>query len=75
MKRAWLSANSFERSSDYELIATVSHHGKSISSGHYTADVRQPDRWLRFDDGNVSEVSQQAVLTDRPYLLFYQRTR
>ena len=30
-------------------------------------------RWLRFDDGNVMCVSQQAVLTSRPYLLFYQR--
>ena len=29
--------------------------------------------WLRFDDGQVSFVSQQAVLSDRPYLLVYQR--
>ena len=42
MKRTWLAADSGERSAEYELSATVSHHGKSIGSGHYTADVRQP---------------------------------
>jgi len=24
-----------------DLIATVSHHGRTPASGHYTADVRQ----------------------------------
>ena len=48
---------------------------QSISSGHYTADVLQGDgaTWLRFDDSNVFRVSQQVVLSDRPYLLFYSR--
>lgn len=124
MKRSWLAADSGERNVEYELVSTVVHHGKTISSGHYTADVRQPDdrwahrvrrgkarhrfsaqksyflhckgglhlhrwlnlaslfmlrtalpgcSWLRFDDGNVFQVKQQEVLTNRPYLLFYQR--
>ncbi len=46
MKRSWLAADSGERNVEYELVSTVVHHGKAISSGHYTADVRQPDdRW------------------------------
>ena len=55
-------------------MATVSHHGKVLSSGHYTADVRQPDsKWLRFDDTQVSVVPQARVLDERAaYLLFYQ---
>lgn len=128
MKRSWLAADSGERNVEYELVSTVVHHGKAISSGHYTADVRQPDdrwamrvgqgrsrclgragvvacqacsllkserfslsgvvvilacsrckpapcfcSWLRFDDGHVFQVKQQDVLTNRPYLLFYQR--
>lgn len=74
MKRSWLAADSGERHVEYELVSTVVHHGKAISCGHYTADVRQPDdSWLRFDDGNVFQVKQQDVLTNRPYLLFYQR--
>ena len=60
---------------DYELIATVSHHGRTPASGHYTADVRQPDgEWLRFDDDYVSHISQTQVLLQNTetYLLFYE---
>jgi hypothetical protein len=44
MKRGWLAADCGERGAapEYELVSTVTHHGKAISSGHYTADVRQP---------------------------------
>lgn len=41
-------------------VASLDHAGNSCS-------------WLRFDDGNVFQVKQQDVLTNRPYLLFYQR--
>jgi len=60
---------------DYELIASVSHHGKTPASGHYTADVKQPDgEWLRFDDDFVSHVNVSQVLRRDcvMYLLFYE---
>lgn len=60
---------------DYELIASVSHHGLTPASGHYTADVKQPDgEWLRFDDDHVSHVSVPQVLQrdTEMYLLFYE---
>lgn len=58
----------------YELVATVTHHGKLPSGGHYTADCRQPDgRWLRYDDAQVSVVGQTRVLHDQAYVLFYKR--
>ena len=60
---------------DYELIASVSHHGKTPASGHYTADVKQPDgEWLRFDDDFVSHVNVPQVLSRdcEMYLLFYE---
>lgn len=74
IRTAWLAQGSKERGVVYELVATVTHHGKSIGSGHYTADVVQPDgRWLRFDDGNVFWVGYNTVLAERPYLLLYQK--
>lgn len=74
MRSSWLSRSSRDRGAEYQLVATVSHHGRGTGAGHYTADVLQPNgSWLRFDDGNVFQVSQQMVLSDRPYLLFYQR--
>lgn len=77
MRSAWLTRASPDRGAEYQLVATVSHHGRSSNLGHYTADVLQPDgrTWLRFDDDNVYQVSLQAVLADRPYLLFYQRLK
>jgi ubiquitin C-terminal hydrolase len=72
---SWLDGCcSKERGAQYELVATVTHHGKNIGNGHYTADVMQSDgRWLRFDDGDVVSVKKQNVLLERPYLLFYQK--
>lgn len=58
----------------YELVATVTHHGNNPSTGHYTADCRQPDgRWLRFDDAVVSVVPINQVLQEHTYVLFYKR--
>ena len=58
----------------YELVATVTHHGKDPSAGHYTADCRQLDgRWLRFDDAVVSVVPINRVLQEQAYVLFYKR--
>lgn len=64
---AWLLAN-------YAILYPLAS-AQSIGSGHYTSDVLQGDdaTWLRFDDSHVFRVSQQAVLSDRPYLLFYSR--
>ena len=44
MHPRWLDSASKDRGAEYELVATVSHHGKGSGSGHYTADVLQPDR-------------------------------
>lgn len=58
----------------YELLATVSHHGRSPGGGHYTGDSRRANgQWLRFDDGVVTPITQQQVLHDQAYLLFYQQ--
>eukprot|EP00271_Cylindrocystis_brebissonii_P020783 TRINITY_DN704_c0_g5_i1.p1 TRINITY_DN704_c0_g5~~TRINITY_DN704_c0_g5_i1.p1 ORF type:complete len:1137 (+),score=257.14 TRINITY_DN704_c0_g5_i1:236-3646(+) len=58
----------------YELVASVSHRGKELSGGHYTADVRQPNgQWLRFDDSHVSAIPLKVALHDQAYLLIYKR--
>ncbi|MEW5308384.1 MAG: hypothetical protein WDW38_000351 [Sanguina aurantia] len=44
------------------------------TGGHYTADVLQPDNtWLRFNDAVVEPVSEQTMLAEKPYIMFYQR--
>ena len=57
----------------YELIAAVSHLGVTGTSGHYTADVRQPGgQWLRCDDDKIYRVGWDKVKDQPAYLLFYQ---
>ncbi|XP_008775015.2 ubiquitin carboxyl-terminal hydrolase 24-like isoform X2 [Phoenix dactylifera] len=59
----------------YELVATITHHGREPSRGHYTADARYSDDcWLRFDDASVTAVDTNEVLHDQAYVLFYRQT-
>ncbi|GMI72638.1 ubiquitin-specific protease 24 [Hibiscus trionum] len=59
----------------YELVATITHHGREPSKGHYTADARYPNgQWLRFDDASVTAIGTSKVLHDQAYVLFYQQT-
>ncbi|XP_028789899.1 ubiquitin carboxyl-terminal hydrolase 24 isoform X2 [Neltuma alba] len=58
----------------YELVATITHHGREPSKGHYTADARYSNgRWLRFDDASVSAIGETKVLHDQAYVLFYKQ--
>ncbi|PPD90180.1 hypothetical protein GOBAR_DD12871 [Gossypium barbadense] len=59
----------------YELAATITHHGREPSKGHYTADARYPNgQWLRFDDASVTAIGTSKVLHDQAYVLFYEQT-
>ncbi|GMH15477.1 hypothetical protein Nepgr_017318 [Nepenthes gracilis] len=58
----------------YELVATITHHGREPSKGHYTADAcYHTGQWLRFDDASVAVVPSSKVLHDQAYILFYQQ--
>lgn len=58
----------------YELVSTITHHGKEASKGHYTADARYPSgQWLRFDDASVTAIGSSKVLHGQAYVLFYQQ--
>lgn len=47
----------------YELSAVLTHRGRSSSSGHYVAWVRQKDdTWIMCDDDNMSAVHVDDVL-------------
>lgn len=57
----------------YNLYAVSAHDG-SLKSGHYTAFVSKPGTgWCHYDDVHVTRVPEQAALTNKAYLLFYQR--
>ncbi|PIA46339.1 hypothetical protein AQUCO_01500100v1 [Aquilegia coerulea] len=58
----------------YKLVATITHHGREPSKGHYTADCSLADgQWLRYDDASVTAVGVNKVLHDQAYVLFYKQ--
>ncbi|XP_067835847.1 ubiquitin carboxyl-terminal hydrolase 14 isoform X2 [Heptranchias perlo] len=47
----------------YDLMAVLTHQGRSSSSGHYVAWVRRKsDEWIKFDDDKVSVVAPEDIL-------------
>ncbi|XP_062190060.1 ubiquitin carboxyl-terminal hydrolase 24-like [Phragmites australis] len=58
----------------YELVSTITHHGRDPYRGHYTAAAKHASgQWLRFDDDSVAPVGVNEVLHDPAYVLFYQQ--
>ncbi|KAK2956161.1 hypothetical protein BLNAU_8941 [Blattamonas nauphoetae] len=76
-----------KQDSRYDLFGIVVHHGPTVSSGHYTAAVRDVTQpllpsnslsWLIFNDLTVTRRSLDEILADKKivenaYLLFYVR--
>jgi len=50
-------------SGKYELIAVLTHKGRSADSGHYIAWVKQEDdKWLKYDDEKVSLCNNEDII-------------
>ncbi|SCU82450.1 LADA_0C05380g1_1 [Lachancea dasiensis] len=55
----------------YELVAVISHEG-SVNQGHYTSMCKIPGgQWFRFNDSMVVTISEEEVLKQQAYLLYY----
>ncbi|XP_050386825.1 ubiquitin carboxyl-terminal hydrolase 24 [Argentina anserina] len=58
----------------YKLVATITHHGRDPSKGHYTTDALYASgQWLRFDDSSVTAIGTKKVLHDQAYVLIYKQ--
>ncbi|KAF9921285.1 ubiquitin-specific protease doa4 [Linnemannia zychae] len=60
----------------YNLYA-VSNHSGEVSSGHYTACVRDAasNNWTNFDDTRVSPCDKSVAVSEHGYTLFYVRKK
>lgn len=66
---------------NYELVAVVTHKGRSADGGHYVGWVHQHgDNWLCFDDDIVTSVKSDDILQLRgggdwhtAYLTIYRK--
>jgi ubiquitin carboxyl-terminal hydrolase 8 len=57
---------------NYKLYGVSNHYG-SMEGGHYTAYCKNElyDKWYKFDDHEVSEISDNDVRSSAAYILFY----
>lgn len=66
---------------NYELVALVTHKGRSAEGGHYISWVHQTgDIWMQFDDDIVSTVKTDDILALKgggdwhtAYLAFFRK--
>ena len=70
-------ANSLEGSrldNIYDLYAVCNHLG-SMSRGHYTSYCKNPadGNWYMFDDSHVQPITEEQLITQGAYMLFYVR--
>lgn len=55
----------------YDLISVVSHQG-TVDQGHYTTVACNDNgQWFKFNDSVVTSVTEEQVLDQQAYLLFY----
>ena len=50
-----------KESSKYDLLAILTHRGRTANSGHYVSHVRIDDQWYRYDDEKVKEIDTDAI--------------
>ena len=60
-------------SASYALMASIHHHGRSISSGHYTCNVFYPDTAFLCNDNQILALNNFSQLSDSVYMVFYSR--
>lgn len=57
----------------YDLFGTGNHSG-SVLGGHYTANIKNAnDKWYSFNDTRVEEITENSVITQHTYCLFYRK--
>ena len=58
-------------SSEYKLVAFISHMGTSTMVGHYVCHILKDNRWVIFNDEKV-KLSEHPPM-DLAYLYLYKR--
>lgn len=56
----------------YDLYA-VTHHFGSLTSGHYTASIKNQSAWQYCDDSRIAPGDPNQLQSASPYVLFFRR--
>eukprot|EP01135_Chromosphaera_perkinsii_P007990 Nk52_evm62s1073 gene=Nk52_evmTU62s1073 len=61
-----------KKSSIYDLVSLVVHHGSGAGSGHYTCFGKLRS-WYHFNDNSITNSREGKVVEQKAYILFYAR--
>lgn len=69
------TSNEANQQSRYNLYGVINHYG-TLEGGHYTAVSKNPQKqkWYKYDDQEVTPITQADVKTQAAYILFYVST-
>jgi ubiquitin C-terminal hydrolase len=57
----------------YDLFGTGNHSG-GVLGGHYTANIKNANgKWYNFNDTIVNEISDESIINQYTYCLFYRK--
>ena len=57
----------------YDLYGVCNHSG-NVHGGHYTSYVKNANgKWYHFNDTNVSEISEDQLVSPKAYCFFYRK--
>jgi len=56
---------------NYQLVCVCNHYG-NVNGGHYSTVVKK-DNWIEFDDGSVSILPDNKVITPHAYCLLFRK--
>ncbi|GAB2300281.1 hypothetical protein Dimus_034316 [Dionaea muscipula] len=60
-----------ELSSEFELVAVITHTGKLNAGDHYVTYLRLSDQWYKCDDAWITQVNESIVRASQGYMMFY----
>ena len=56
----------------YEMFGVCNHMGGCLG-GHYTANVKNSNKWYNFNDTSVTEINENSVVSAKSYCFFYKK--
>jgi len=59
-------------STNYRLVAVVTHRGKSTHSGHYVTHLLKEGKWILYNDNKVS-LAEDPASVRKGYIYFFRR--
>ena len=64
------NSDNYEKNKIYDLYAVVNHIG-NLSGGHYYSIIEQNNKWIKYNDSEVSDFSR-TFDTQEAYILIYK---